>query len=527
MRTFVLGIDLGTTNTCVATVDGDEAQVIEQKGGYRTLPSIVSFNPDGSKTIGHVAKRQWITNPETTVYAVKRLIGRHFDSPEVQKAINISPYKIVQGPNRDPRIRAFRKNHSTQEISASILRQIKEIAEQTLETKIDKAVITVPAYFSDGQRQATKDAGTIAGLDVLRIINEPTAAALAFGFKKKLNKKIAVYDLGGGTFDISILDISSDNFEVLSTAGNTFLGGEDFDFRIVQHLADIFKKESGIDINTDKFALLRLKDAAEVAKCQLSSSLETEIHLPFVATIAGEPKHLKAKLTRNDFERLTEDLVTKSIQICETALEMAALKITDLDEVLLVGGMTRMPAIQKRVEEFFGRAPSKNVHPDEAVALGAALMGASLMQADAPLLLLDVTPFNLGVRTAGGYTQFVIPQNSTVPATATHVFTTVTDNQSSVKIQVVQGNSKLADENQFLGEFTLADIPAADAGLPQIEVNFSIDSNGILEVSARDLVSQKEQSITVQASSYLSKEELLELKEAEDSTSLTEVRNRP
>ncbi|MGA0163857.1 MAG: Hsp70 family protein, partial [Bdellovibrionota bacterium] len=423
MAEIVLGIDLGTTNTCAAIVDGEQARVIEQKGGYRTLPSIVAFNPDGSKVIGHIAKRQSVTNPENTVHAVKRLIGRHFDSPEVQKAIGISPYKIVQGPNRDPRIRAFRKSHSTQEISASILRQIKEIAEESLDTKIDKAVITVPAYFSDGQRQATKDAGTIAGLDVLRIINEPTAAALAFGFKKRLNKKIAVYDLGGGTFDISILDISSDNFEVLSTAGNTFLGGEDFDFRIVQHLIEIFQKETGLDLNTDKAALLRIKEAAELAKCQLSSTHEAEINLPFIASIESEPKHLKVTLSRSEFERVTRDLIEKSIQICSTALEMAALKPSDLDEVLLVGGMTRMPAIQKRVEEFFGRSPSKNVHPDEAVAIGAALMGASLMQDDAPLMLLDVTPFNLGVRTAGGYTQFIIPRNSTVPTEATHVFT--------------------------------------------------------------------------------------------------------
>lgn len=513
MAEYVLGIDLGTTYSCVAVVEGETPRVLEQKGGYRTLPSVVALNPDGSTMVGHIAKRQAVTNPENTIYAAKRLIGRNFNSPEVQKAIELVPYKIVQGPNRDPRIRSFRKNHPIQEISALVLRQIKAIAEEALHTSIEKVVITVPAYFSDGQRQATRDAGTIAGLDVLRIVNEPTAAALAFGYNKRMDKKIAVYDLGGGTFDVSILDISSDTFEVLSTAGNTFLGGEDFDLRILEYILKAFQTEHNIDLREDKMAMQRLKDAAESAKCQLSSSLETEINLPFITSSGNESKHLKYILHRAEIEKLTEDLVEKTIKICESALEMAALKTQDIDDVLLVGGMTRMPVVQQRVQEFFGKIPSKNVHPDEAVAIGAALLGASLLEEEAPLLLLDVTPFSLGVRTAGGYTSIIIPRNSTVPTSASHTFTTVTDNQLSVKIQVIQGESKLASENQLLGEFTLSDIPPAKAGEPQIEVNFSIDSNGILEVSAKDLHTKKEQSIVVTAASYLSQEEMLQLQE--------------
>lgn len=522
MSEIVLGIDLGTTYSCVAVSEGGLPRVLEQKGGYRTLPSVVAFNPDNSTMVGHIAKRQAITNPENTIYAAKRLIGRNFNSPEVTKMLGLVPYKIVQGPNRDPRVQAFKKNHPIQEISALILKQIKAIAEEALHTKIEKVVITVPAYFSDGQRQATKDAGQIAGLDVLRIVNEPTAAALAFGFNKKLNKKIAVYDLGGGTFDISILDISRDTFEVLATAGNTFLGGEDFDLRIMDYVIESFKKEHGIDLKQDRMAHQRLKDAAEAAKCQLSFTLETEMNLPFITTVQNESKHLKYTLTRSEIEKMTEDLVDQSIRICQSALEMAALKTTEIDEVLLVGGMTRMPLVQQKVQEFFGKIPAKNVHPDEAVALGAALLGETLLQEEAPLLLLDVTPLSLGVRTAGGYTTVLIRQNQTIPSSAKHTFTTVADNQQSVKIQVVQGESKLASENQLLGEFVLTDIPPAPAGVPQIEVHFSIDSNGILEVAARDLNSGREQSIVVTAASYLSQDEMSDLRKKAANQSFSE-----
>ncbi len=529
MAELVLGIDLGTTYSCVAVCEDGVPRVLEQKGGYRTLPSVVAFNPDGSTMVGHIAKRQAITNPENTIYAAKRLIGRSFNSPEVTKMAEIVPYKIVQGPNRDPRVQAFKKNHPIQQISALILKQIKAIAEEALHQKVEKAVITVPAYFSDGQRQATKDAGQIAGLDVLRIVNEPTAAALAFGYNKKVNKKIAVYDLGGGTFDISILDISRDTFEVLSTAGNTFLGGEDFDLRIMNYIVESFKKEHGVDLKQDRMALQRLKDASETAKCQLSFTLETEMNLPFVTTVNNESKHLKYTLSRSEIEKMTEDLVDQSIRICQSALEMAALKVSEIDEVLLVGGMTRMPLVQQKVQEYFGRVPAKNVHPDEAVALGAAILGHTLLQEEAPLLLLDVTPLSLGVRTAGGYTSVLIRQNSTIPSAAKHIFTTVTDNQQSVKIQVVQGESKLASENQLLGEFVLSEIAPAPAGVPQIEVHFSIDSNGILEVSARDVVTGKEQSIVVTAASYLSKDEMKDLRKTTgeipniDEESVTEV----
>lgn len=522
---YVLGIDLGTTYSCVAVVEADTAQVLEQKGGYRTLPSVVAFNPDGSSMVGHIAKRQAVTNAENTIYAAKRLIGRPFDAPEVKKAIEVSAFKIVQGPNRDPRVKCFNKNHPIQEISALVLKQIRAIAEEALHAKIDKAVITVPAYFSDGQRQATKDAGAIAGLDVLRIVNEPTAAALAFGYKKKMDKKIAVYDLGGGTFDISILDISQDTFEVLSTAGNTFLGGEDFDNRILEYIIKSFKAEHHFDLTQDKMALQRLKDASETAKCQLSSSLETEINLPFITTVEGESKHLKYALNRDEVEKLTSDLVDQSIRICQSALQMAALKAEDIDDVLLVGGMTRMPLVQQKVQEFFKKVPSKGVHPDEAVALGAAILGETLMEEDAPILLLDVTPLSLGVRTAGGYTSIIVPKNSTIPTSVSHTFTTVTDNQQSVKIQVFQGESKLASENQPLGEFTLTDIPEARAGEPQIEVNFSVDSNGILEVSATDLNTKKQQSIVVTAASYLSQDEMKKMKEEafSDDSAITET----
>lgn len=507
MAEIILGIDLGTTYSCVAVMEGGTPRVLEQKGGYRTLPSVVAFSPDGSHMIGHIAKRQAVTNAENTVFGAKRLIGRSFQSPEVQKMLKSVPYKVVQGPNRDPRVQILGRNFSIQEISALVLKQIKAIAEEALHTHVEKAVVTVPAYFSDGQRQATKDAGRIAGLDVIRIVNEPTAAALAFGFKKKMNKKIAVYDLGGGTFDISILDISTDAFEVLSTAGNTFLGGEDFDYRLLQTIAKRFEAEHQFSLLEDKMAMQRLKDASETAKCQLSSTLETEINLPFVTSVKGESKHLKLTMHRTELEKLTEDLIDQTLKITGEALDMAALKISDIDDVILVGGMTRMPLVQQKVKEFFDRVPARNVHPDEAVALGAAILGHTLMQEEAPILLLDVTPFSLGIRTAGGFATTLIAKNSTIPTEANHIFTTVTDNQASVKIQVLQGESKVATENALLGEFTLTDIPQMKAGQPEIHVSFSIDSNGIVQVSARDLKTGKEQSIVVTATSTLSQEE--------------------
>lgn len=507
MAEYILGIDLGTTYSCVAVMDAGAPRVLEQKGGYRTLPSVVAFNPDGSSMIGHIAKRQAVTNSENTIFGVKRIIGRSFNSAEVQKAMTTWPFKISQGPNRDPRVTVNGRNYPIQEISALVLKQIKAIAEEALHATVEKAVITVPAYFSDGQRQATKDAGTIAGLDVIRIVNEPTAAALAFGFKKRLNKKIAVYDLGGGTFDISILDISTDAFEVLATAGNTYLGGEDFDFRIMNAIAQRFRSEHDFDLTQDKMALQRLKDASEAAKCQLSATLETEINLPFITTVGGESKHLKLKLHRTELEKMTEELVDQTIKITKEALDMASLKPSDIDDVILVGGMTRMPLVQSKVKEFFNRLPARNVHPDEAVAIGAAILGETLMQEEPPLLLLDVTPFSLGIRTAGGFSSILIPKNSTIPTEASHVFTTVTDNQASVKIQVLQGESKIASENALLGEFTLTDIPNLKAGLPEINVAFSIDSNGIVQVSARDLKTGKEQSIVVTATSTLTEKE--------------------
>lgn len=504
---FVLGIDLGTTYSCVAVVDHEGLRVLEQKGGYRTLPSVVAFNPDGSSMVGHIAKRQSVTNAENTVYAAKRLIGRGFDSPEVQRSIKSVPYKVVRGPNRDPRIQIFGKNYPIPEISALILKQIKAIAEEALHCRIDKAVITVPAYFTDGQRQATKDAGYVAGLDVLRIVNEPTAAALAFGYEKKVNKKIAVYDLGGGTFDISILDISSDTFQVLATAGNTFLGGEDFDQRIIDSVVKTYELEHGASLVADKMAMQRLKDAAELCKCQLSNQLEAEINLPFLTTVSNESKHLRRTILRAELEKMTEDLIDETIRICTSALEMAGLKAEQIDDVLLVGGMTRMPLVQQKVKDFFDRIPAKNVHPDEAVALGAGILGATLLEEEAPVMLLDVTPFSLGIRTAGGFSNVLVPKNSTIPTEASHMFTTVTDGQRSVKIQVLQGENRLASENTLLGEFTLTDIPSDKAGSPEIRVTFSIDSNGIVQASAKDMKTQKEQSIVVTSKSTMSEDE--------------------
>jgi molecular chaperone DnaK len=511
MSDVVIGIDLGTTYSCVAVVEHGTPRVLEQKGGLRTMPSVVGFNPDGSSMVGHIAKRQAVTNPENTVFGSKRIIGRSFTSEEVAKALKSFPYKITQGPNRDPRVQILGKNFPIQEISSILLKHLKQVAEEALQTKVEKAVITVPAYFSDGQRQATKDAGAIAGLEVLRIINEPTAAALAFGFNKRTNKKIAVYDLGGGTFDISILEITGDTFEVLSTAGDTYLGGEDFDQKIVDHIVKSFQHQAGVDLTADKLATQRLKDAAEQAKIQLSSSLEAEINLPFIINVQNESKHLKYNLSRAEFEKIGEEFVNRTLSICQSALDMASLKVENLDEVLLVGGMTRMPLVQSKVKDFFKRMPAKNVHPDEAVALGAAILAHSLSQEESPVLLLDVTPMSLGIRTAGGFSSIIIPRNSTIPTQASHIFTTVADNQSSVKIKVIQGENKTASENDMLGEFTLTEIAPAKAGTPEIEVSFAIDSNGILQVAARDLKTGKEQSLVVTARSDMSESERDEL----------------
>jgi len=507
MTKHVLGIDLGTTYTCVAISEGGNPRVLEQKGGYRTLPSIVAINKDGTHMVGHIAKRQAVTNPDHTIYGVKRFIGRNFDSTEVRRAIATFPYQIIEGADKDPRISVYGNEYPVPEVSAILLKQIKAIAEEALHEKIDKAVITVPAYFNDGQRQATKDAGIIAGLDVLRIVNEPTAASLAYGYNKKLNKKVAVYDLGGGTFDISVLDISQDTFEVLATSGNTYLGGEDFDQRIMDHVLTMFEHEHDYDLKQDKMAMQRLKDAAENAKCQLSTVLETEINLPFIATVNGQSQHLRTVLPRVELERLTSILVDETIKICKSAIKMAETTIEDIEDVILVGGMTRMPLVQQRVHDFFNKVPAKNVHPDEAVALGAAILGESLMRDENDVLLLDVTPLSLGIRTAGGLSSILIPRNSTIPTQEGQIFTTVKDNQEAVKIQVLQGENKNASENTFLGEFKLMGIEKAKAAEPKIEVNFAIDSDGIVQVTAKDQKTLEERSIVVTARPTLTDKE--------------------
>ena len=500
----VIGIDLGTTNSCVAVMDGKDAKVIENAEGARTTPSIVAFTPDGERLVGQPAKRQAVTNPENTIFAVKRLIGRRFDDPVTAKDKALVPYKIVKGDNGDAWVEAGGKKQSPSQISAMILQKMKETAEAYLGEKIEQAVITVPAYFNDAQRQATKDAGKIAGLDVLRIINEPTAAALTYGLDKKDGKTIAVYDLGGGTFDISVLEIGDGVFEVKSTNGDTFLGGEDFDMRLVEYLADEFKKDQGIDLRNDKLALQRLKEASEKAKIELSSTTQTEINLPFITADATGPKHLTLKLTRAKFESLVDDFVQRTIEPCKAALKDAGIKAGEIDEVVLVGGMTRMPKIQEVVKQFFGKEPHKGVNPDEVVAMGAAIQ-AGVLQGDVKdVLLLDVTPLSLGIETLGGVFTRLIERNTTIPTKKSQVFSTAEDSQSAVTIRVFQGEREMAADNKLLGQFDLVGIPPAPRGVPQIEVTFDIDANGIVNVSAKDKGTGKEHQIRIQASGGLS-----------------------
>ena len=517
----VIGIDLGTLNSCVAVVESGTPTVIANRGGYKVTPSMVAVTESGKRLVGHIAKRQAVTNAENTVFAAKRLIGRKHDSPQVQNAAATCPYRIVEGPHGDCRIQLRDKVYSVPEISAMILQEMKLVAEDYLGHEVEQAVVTVPAYFNDNQRQGTKDAGTISGLDVIRIINEPTAAALAYGFGKNIDRTVAVYDLGGGTFDISVLEISSTGvFRVISTAGDTFLGGEDFDQRIIDWLVEGFRQEHGIDLREDRMALQRLKDAAEKAKCELSSVLETEVNLPFIISSAqNEALHLSRLLTRTQLEDLTDDLVQRTEQICELTLEEAGLAAEDIEDVLLVGGMTRMPRVQQVVSRFFGREPSKGVHPDEVVALGAAIQGSALAgdQPDTDMILLDVTPHTLGIMVVGGYFEELIPQNTTVPTARSKPFTTVRDNQTAVKILVLQGESLRAEENELLGEFILTGLRRAPAGQVEVEVTFAINADGMVSVAARDLETGKEQSITVTASSGLTEEEIGKMiQEADD-----------
>ncbi|MGH6762144.1 MAG: molecular chaperone DnaK [Phyllobacterium sp.] len=500
----VIGIDLGTTNSCVAIMDGKNAKVIENAEGARTTPSIIAFTESDERLAGQPAKRQAVTNPEGTLFAVKRLIGRRFDDPMVKKDKDLVPYKIVKGDNGDAWVETHGKKYSPSQVSAMILQKMKETAESYLGEKVEQAVITVPAYFNDAQRQATKDAGKIAGLEVLRIINEPTAAALAYGLDKNEGKTIAVYDLGGGTFDVSILEIGDGVFEVKSTNGDTFLGGEDFDMRLVQYFAAEFKKEQGIDLKNDKLALQRLKEAAEKAKIELSSAQQTEINLPFITADASGPKHLTMKLSRAKFESLVDDFVQRTIEPCKAALKDAGLKAGEIDEVVLVGGMTRMPKIQEVVKAFFGKEPHKGVNPDEVVAMGAAIQGGVLQGDVKDVLLLDVTPLSLGIETLGGVFTRLIDRNTTIPTKKSQVFSTAEDSQSAVTIRVFQGEREMAADNKALGQFDLVGIPPAPRGVPQIEVTFDIDANGIVNVSAKDKGTGKEHQIRIQASGGLS-----------------------